>query len=92
MTTKKTNFFDTDALKGCDSFGDMGRRAAKAKDFFDQDIDVHTAAVLLKCSVTALKDAARHGKQINGKTIPAPTLVNERGHMFFDGQEIKKII
>lgn len=92
MTEKKTNFFDSMTHSRGVAGGKMGGRSARAKDFFDTIIDVQVTATLLKCSVTALKDAVRYGRQINGKDIPAPAQINDRGHMFFDGRDIKTFL
>lgn len=92
MTTKKTAYFDSMTHSGGVAGGKMGGRSARAKDFFDTILDVQVTATLLKCSITELKEAVRFGRQINGKDIPAPVQINDRGHMFFDGRDIKKII
>lgn len=89
MTTGKTRYFDSETLANGVAGGKMGGRAARAKDFFDTILDVQMVAALLQCSVTTLKEAVRYGRQINGKDIPAPTQINNRGHMFFDGREIR---
>lgn len=91
MTTGKTSYFDSETLANGVAGGKMGGRSARAKDFFDTILDVQMTAALLKCSVTTLKEAVRYGLQINGKDIPAPAQINDRGHMF-DGREIKTFL
>ena len=92
MTTGKTSYFDSETLASGVAGGKMGGRSVRAKDFFDTILDVQVTAALLKCSITALKEAVRYGRQINGKNIPAPVQINDRGHMFFDGREIKTFL
>lgn len=92
MTAGKTSYFDSETLANGVAGGKMGGRSARAKDFFDTILDVQMTAALLKCSVTTLKEAVRYGRQINGKDIPVPAQINDRGHMFFDGREIKTFL
>lgn len=85
----KTKFLDGEIINSASL---MGRRAIDAKSYFDQILDVATVAMLLKCRVSDLKVAAASGGAINGKSIPAPALINGAGHMFWNGRDIEKLL
>jgi hypothetical protein len=70
----------------------VGASMTNAKDFYDTMLNIKVVAALLKCPVSELKRAALSGGLVNGKSIPAPAMMDDKGHMFFHGQDIKRFL
>lgn len=70
----------------------IASRVLTATEYFDRILDIQSTALLVQLSIREIKQAIKFCHPIQGVTFPNPLFINENGHLFFDGQEIKKFL
>lgn len=86
---KKTKLY---ASGGNDFAGAIGGRVTTAKSFWDRSLNLSEVAALLSVTVSEIKNSYRFKSEIKGALLPEPIFINDRGHLFFDGNSIKKLL
>ncbi|MDE1465956.1 hypothetical protein [Spartinivicinus poritis] len=70
----------------------VGNHNRRVSDFWSQIIGIEDAARLLNMRITEFKQCIKEGRPVKGCPTPEVHSVSDKGKIFFEAREIKKLL